>query len=97
MSHLGRISWSSSALFTSKEAELQQKIGALRRLSFLIFCGTTDQFLPLLPNIQERIVDLLKWAASSLLISEVLILYNSNIDLFVFAGFTLSDDCKAFV
>lgn len=68
---LGRISWSSTALFTSREAELAQKASSLRRLSFLLYCGTTDQFLPVLPSIQEKIVDLLKWTTSPSVILEI--------------------------
>ncbi|KAK3825766.1 MAG: Dopey, N-terminal-domain-containing protein [Benniella sp.] len=58
---LGRISTSpTSALFTSRDQESLNRALMLRRLSFVIWCGTVDQYLPQLPNVQEKLVELLK-------------------------------------
>ncbi|KAJ3040698.1 hypothetical protein HDV00_010591 [Rhizophlyctis rosea] len=58
---LGRISAApSSTLFVSKDQEALNRAHALRRLSFAIFCGPTDQYVPHLPAIQEKLVDILK-------------------------------------
>ncbi|KAF9186710.1 hypothetical protein BGZ51_001791 [Haplosporangium sp. Z 767] len=62
---LGRISTSpTSALFTSRDQESLNRALMLRRLSFVIWCGTVDQYLPQLPNIQEKLVELLKLSST---------------------------------
>ncbi|KAF9924707.1 hypothetical protein FBU30_005377 [Linnemannia zychae] len=54
---LGRISTSpTSALFTSRDQESLNRALMLRRLTFVIWCGTVDQYLPQLPIIQEKLV-----------------------------------------
>lgn len=58
---VGRITTSpSTAFFTNKDQETVNRALNLRRLSYLIFCGTMDQYVPQLPVIQEKIVELLK-------------------------------------
>ncbi|KAJ2518045.1 hypothetical protein H4217_003580 [Coemansia sp. RSA 1939] len=59
---LGKISSSSSgpALFANREYEAMVRAIAIRRLSFVIWAGTTNQYLSSLPQIQERLVDILK-------------------------------------
>ncbi|KAJ2390013.1 hypothetical protein GGI23_005709, partial [Coemansia sp. RSA 2559] len=59
---LGKISSSSSgpALFANREYEAMVRAIAIRRLSFVIWAGTTNQYLSSLPPIQERLVDILK-------------------------------------
>ncbi|KAJ2558721.1 hypothetical protein EV175_000661 [Coemansia sp. RSA 1933] len=59
---LGKISSSSSgpALFANREYEAMVRAIAIRRLSFVIWAGTTNQYLSSLPSIQERLVDILK-------------------------------------
>ncbi|KAJ1819985.1 hypothetical protein LPJ75_001054, partial [Coemansia sp. RSA 2598] len=59
---LGKISSASSgpALFANREHEAQMRAIALRRLSFVVWAGTTNQYLTSLPQIQERLVDILK-------------------------------------
>ncbi|KAJ3234216.1 hypothetical protein HDU78_005944 [Chytriomyces hyalinus] len=54
---------SSTSLFASREQELLLRISSLRRISFLIWCGSVDQFLPQLPQIQEKLVEVLKGPA----------------------------------
>ncbi|KAJ3234832.1 hypothetical protein HDU81_001102 [Chytriomyces hyalinus] len=54
---------SSSSLFASREQELLLRISSLRRISFLIWSGSVDQFLPQLPQIQEKLVEVLKGPA----------------------------------
>lgn len=51
-----------SAFFTTsnKDQETWQRALNLRRVSFVIFAGTVDQFVPQLPSLQEKMVDLLK-------------------------------------
>lgn len=43
----------------------------LRRLTFVIWCGTVDQYLPQLPNIQEKLVELLKLSSTEQVHPEV--------------------------
>lgn len=58
---IARLNASNNAgIFTSKESEATNKSILLRKLSYLLFCGDKDQFLPQLPSIQEKIVDSLK-------------------------------------
>ncbi|KAJ2697412.1 hypothetical protein FB645_005930 [Coemansia sp. IMI 203386] len=59
---LGKISSASSgpALFANREHEAQMRAISLRRLSFVIWAGNTNQYLTSLPQIQERLVDILK-------------------------------------
>ncbi|KAK9768419.1 hypothetical protein K7432_000963 [Basidiobolus ranarum] len=57
---LGKITASPSALFSSKEQEMLNRVQMLRRLSFIIFSGTHDQYLAILPTIQEKLVELVK-------------------------------------
>ncbi|XP_038049265.1 protein dopey-1-like isoform X2 [Patiria miniata] len=47
-------------LFTSKEAEIDQRSQLLKRLSFTIFCSETDQYVRFLPDIQERLAESLR-------------------------------------
>ncbi|KAF9312603.1 hypothetical protein BG003_006119 [Podila horticola] len=62
---LGRISTSpTSALFTSRDQESLNRALMLRRLTFVIWSGTVDQYLPQLPNIQEKLVELLKLSSN---------------------------------
>ncbi|KAG0232967.1 hypothetical protein BGW42_007780 [Actinomortierella wolfii] len=62
---LGRISTSpSSTLFTSRDQESLNRALMLRRLSFILWCGTLDQYLPQLPLIQEKLVELLKLSST---------------------------------
>ena len=39
-------------LFTSKEAEIDQKAGMLKRLAFTVFCSEPDQYQKSIPEIQ---------------------------------------------
>ncbi|ORY92300.1 Dopey, N-terminal-domain-containing protein [Syncephalastrum racemosum] len=58
---VGRITTSpSTAFFTNKDQETVNRALNLRRLSYIIFCGAIDQYVPQLPVIQEKIVELLK-------------------------------------
>lgn len=57
---LTRVSSTPAGLFISKEQEAIQKAQALRKLSFLLYCGQYNQLLDVLPSIQEKLVDILK-------------------------------------
>ncbi|KAF9430197.1 hypothetical protein BGZ76_000932 [Entomortierella beljakovae] len=62
---LGRISTSpTSTLFSSRDQESLNRALMLRRLTFVIWCGTVDQYLPQLPNVQEKLVELLKLSST---------------------------------
>ncbi|EGC34706.1 hypothetical protein DICPUDRAFT_98134 [Dictyostelium purpureum] len=54
--------WSSSSslMFTSKDTENLNRAKQLKRLSFLIYSGTENQYLSILPLVQEKIVEALK-------------------------------------
>ncbi|KAJ2806319.1 hypothetical protein H4R20_001732, partial [Coemansia guatemalensis] len=59
---LTRVTSSSAApaLFANREHEAMARAIALRRLSFVIWCGSVNQYLSSLPHVQERLVDILK-------------------------------------
>lgn len=50
----------SNTFFSNKDQETLNRSLNLRRLSFVLFSGTSDQYVPQLPIIQEKIVELLK-------------------------------------
>ncbi|CAO3668855.1 unnamed protein product [Rhizopus stolonifer] len=50
----------STTFFSNKDQEILNGALNLRRLSFVLFAGTVDQYVPQLPVIQEKIVELLK-------------------------------------
>lgn len=56
-----------ASLFSSN---YEDRALALRKLSFVIFCGSQDQYVSQLPVLQEKIVDTLK-TNNSLLLTEV--------------------------
>ncbi|KAJ1870875.1 hypothetical protein LPJ55_004307 [Coemansia sp. RSA 990] len=68
---LGRIAASAPALFANRVHEAQMRALALRRLSFAIWAGSTNQHLSQLPHVQERLVDILKNAPLPIVQSEV--------------------------
>ncbi|KAJ2450431.1 hypothetical protein EV183_004307 [Coemansia sp. RSA 2336] len=68
---LGRIAASAPALFANRIHEAQMRALALRRLSFAIWAGSTNQHLSQLPHVQERLVDILKNAPLPIVQSEV--------------------------
>lgn len=47
-------------MFASRDQENLQRARHLRRLSFAIWSGATDQYTSTLPTIQEKLVDALK-------------------------------------
>lgn len=52
-------------IFTSRESEILARALTLRRLSYVIFASQTqDHFLPQLPGIQEKIVDVIRASES---------------------------------
>ncbi|KAJ2891731.1 hypothetical protein GGI21_005780 [Coemansia aciculifera] len=59
---LAKVSSASSgpALFANREHEAQMRALSLRRLSFIVWAGATNQYLASLPQIQEKLVDILK-------------------------------------
>ncbi|KAI8082733.1 Dopey, N-terminal-domain-containing protein [Halteromyces radiatus] len=76
MELMGKITTSAtvnnSAFFTTnKDQETWQRALHLRRVSFVIFAGTMDQFVPQLPSLQEKIVDLLKLDHSEMVHVEI--------------------------
>ncbi|KAJ3283037.1 hypothetical protein HDU79_009455 [Rhizoclosmatium sp. JEL0117] len=65
---------SSGSIFVSRDQELQTRIYAVRRLSFVLWSGTVDQYLPQLPLIQEKLVEILKGPSGPLHIEAYLCL-----------------------
>ncbi|KAJ1975117.1 hypothetical protein H4R34_004454 [Dimargaris verticillata] len=66
---LARITTASpSNLFVNREAEAITKALYLRKLAFVLFSGAQDQYLPLLPTVQEKLVELLKMPQLSTLV-----------------------------
>ncbi|KAJ2840771.1 hypothetical protein FBU31_000134 [Coemansia sp. 'formosensis'] len=59
---LAKVSSASSgpALFANREHEAEMRAISLRRLSFVVWAGAVNQYLASLPQIQEKLVDILK-------------------------------------
>ncbi|KAI8919962.1 Dopey, N-terminal-domain-containing protein [Powellomyces hirtus] len=72
---IGRISAvPSTTLFMSKEQETMIRAQSVRRLSFAIFSGPTDQYVPKLPSIQEKLVDIFKSGSGPMVVEAYLCL-----------------------
>ncbi|KAI8901962.1 Dopey, N-terminal-domain-containing protein [Globomyces pollinis-pini] len=64
MDVLGRISVvSSTALFSDRKFEIQNRVSMIRRLTFCIFSAPQDWYLVKLPTIQEKLTESLKMNA----------------------------------
>ncbi|PWN45010.1 hypothetical protein IE81DRAFT_309697 [Ceraceosorus guamensis] len=50
----------SANIFANRETETLTRCLNMRRASFVIFSGPKDHFIPLLPSIQEKVVDILR-------------------------------------
>lgn len=61
----------SNTFFSNKDQESLNRSLHLRRLSFVLFAGTLDQYVPQLPVIQEKIVELLKLDHSEMVHTEI--------------------------
>lgn len=73
---VGRITTSASAnIFTNREAEIKQRSTSIRRLSFVLYSGAQDQFLPQLPAIQEKLVDVLRHQPPELVNAEAMLCF----------------------
>lgn len=60
---MARISMTQSGainIFSNREQEIEQRANLLKRLTFIIFCGETDQYHNYMPDIQEKLVDSLR-------------------------------------
>ncbi|KAJ2874088.1 hypothetical protein GGH93_002679 [Coemansia aciculifera] len=57
---LAKVATSGPALFANREHEAQMRAISLRRLSFIVWAGAVNQYLASLPQIQEKLVDILK-------------------------------------
>lgn len=71
------------SLFTNKESEGIARSYSVKRVAYMLYCGELDQYLPFLPRIQERIVDLLKhqyvpWIQLYLLVRVIFIKISSH-------------------
>ena len=49
-----------------REQEIQIRIQMVRRVAFVIFSAPIDHYQPQLPNIQEKVVELLKSHSESI-------------------------------
>ena len=61
----------SNTFFSNRDQEILNRSLNVRRLSFVLFAGTIDQYVPQLPVIQERIVELLKLDHSEMVHMEI--------------------------
>ena len=68
---IGRITTASSNLFTSRDSDLFARVGAIRRLSYVVYTSETNAFLAQLPLIQEKVVDILRSSPADLVHAEV--------------------------
>ncbi|KAJ2486950.1 hypothetical protein IWW37_005432 [Coemansia sp. RSA 2050] len=57
---LAKVSSAGPALFANREHEAQMRAISIRRLSFVVWAGAVNQYLASLPQIQEKLVDILK-------------------------------------
>ncbi|KAI8997999.1 Dopey, N-terminal-domain-containing protein [Gaertneriomyces semiglobifer] len=62
---------SSSGLFTSRDQELTNRAYALRRLTLGVFVGAKNQFISVLPSIQEKLVEVFRHG-HSVMVAEAL-------------------------
>jgi hypothetical protein len=69
---IGKISAASSVgIFTNREVEMLARATNMRRLSFVILCGSEDYFLAQLPAIQDKIVSVLRAGPADVVAAEV--------------------------
>ncbi|BGP38275.1 hypothetical protein JCM10449v2_002204 [Rhodotorula kratochvilovae] len=67
-----KISTASSAnIFTNRELESLSRALSLRRLTYILLTGPKDRYLTQLPNIQEKVVDLLRSPVGDMVHAEV--------------------------
>uniref|UniRef100_A0A8C4QLP7 DOP1 leucine zipper like protein A n=1 Tax=Eptatretus burgeri TaxID=7764 RepID=A0A8C4QLP7_EPTBU len=62
-------------LFSSREAELEQRVVLLKRLAFAIFASELDQYQKLLPDIQERLAESLRLPQMPTLHAQVFVVF----------------------
>lgn len=58
--YLGRLGAPPAGIFVSKDAEIKSKYQLLKKIGLLIISADFDNFLPQLPSIQEKLVDIFK-------------------------------------
>lgn len=58
--HMSKIISTPPTIFTNKEQDNLNKANNLKRLTFIIYSGATDQYIANLPLIQEKLVEALK-------------------------------------
>lgn len=69
---LGRIVPAPSAnLFTSRESDLQARVYAIRRLSYVVYAEKRHAFLAQLPQMQEKVVEILRSSPTDLVHAEL--------------------------
>ena len=56
----GKIITAPIGIFSSKEQEYYSRALSLRKITFMVFSGTKDQYVSSVPVIQEKLVDMLK-------------------------------------
>ncbi|XP_074662898.1 protein DOP1A-like [Tubulanus polymorphus] len=62
-------------LFSSREAEFEQRAQLLKKLSFTIFCSEMDQYQRHMPDIQERLADALKLSQIPIIQAQVFLCF----------------------
>ena len=70
----GNIAGVTGGLIKSREFELDLKAKLLKRLAFVVFASEKDQYNRILPELQERVSDMLKTAGSSPVVMEQIFL-----------------------
>lgn len=72
---IGRIVPAPSAnLFTSRESDLQARVCAIRRLSYTVYAEKRHAFLAQLPQMQEKVVEVLRSGPADLVHAELYLL-----------------------
>ncbi|WFD18345.1 hypothetical protein MCAP1_000546 [Malassezia caprae] len=64
----------SSNLFTSRESDLQARVCAIRRLSYAVYAEKRNAFLAQLPQMQEKVVEILRSGPADLVHAELYLL-----------------------
>ncbi|EGG15782.1 hypothetical protein DFA_10625 [Cavenderia fasciculata] len=74
MKNIGK-SWTAvSTMFVNRETENMNRSKQLKRLSYIIWCGSENQYLSIMPAIQEKIVESLRIPNSTVLHLQVFLL-----------------------
>lgn len=83
----GKVTTTASAnIFANRELEAISKGLSIRRLTFTLWCGERNKYLTQLPNIQEKLVDVLRANVGEVVHREVRSSFQTQADGFYCAN-----------